>query len=165
MNIDQRINEVLDKFCKNDGQLKVDSDFRKYYKENTGVFDQMINESKLITKNIQGKIYLTQKGIIVCKLGGWVKYLKRKKSQKNINRFKKYKIKNIKSWIIGSIIFLAAATTLLLNAMDIIQIFPQKNNSINQNQFEVPKEKNQQQKDMLELYDDSLNIQKTDSLN
>ncbi|HSO88743.1 MAG TPA: hypothetical protein VLQ91_19475 [Draconibacterium sp.] len=104
---------------------------------------------------------------ILSEYGSIGEYLKQHGNNVNkgqIFTINKGKIKNLKSWIVGSVLFLAAATTLMLNAMEIIQIFPQKDNSINQIQFGDQKGKDQQTKENVELHGDSLNILETDSL-
>lgn len=103
---------------------------------------------------------------ILLKFGSIREYLIQQGNNGNIDQIptkNKGKVKNLKSWIAGSVLFLAAATTLLLNAMEIIQIFPQKDNSINQIQSGDQKGKVQQTKENMELYGDSLNISETDS--
>jgi hypothetical protein len=118
--------------------------------------DKSIDRLKIKDKTIK----------ILLKFGSIREYLNQQGNNENIDQIStknKGKIKNAKSWIIGSVLFLAAATPLLLNAMEIIQIFPQKDNSINQIQSGDQKGKVQQTKENMELYGDSLNISETDS--
>lgn len=91
MDLDKKIDEILYKFRKNNGVIKVNSKFKIYYRQNENVFRHMIDNYKLITPIILGKMSLTKFGREVCKKHGWKHYKLSKLEE--VKSFKRIKIK------------------------------------------------------------------------
>lgn len=150
--IDEKIDEIFDNICKNEGYNFENNDSWKYYNHNQNIFRILIEEYKLMSvRNRDNKLPLTSKGYKVCKCGGFVKW---KRKQKIVKTFK---------IIGGTILVIAALTTTYVNVFPTKEADPFPNTQIPPDQQQHPTKI--EQDSLTNETRDSINIFQTDSIN